>query len=216
MWQHEIMQILTVSRSLGEHFFREFPEDDSSWATFDRWSASDVLHHLTAWLAYSRERLTAILDNTPVENIDDLGFFNFCVWGKGFVLSRTEISKRFADELGRYRDTVTRFSADDFERTDLPTGFDWPLWKYIFLDTAVHPGWHFVYHGITRGNHAFAAAALDALSPAMLTFSGGDESVFDLSELADDPAGLASACASFADFFPDNPRAQALAKKNRT
>ena len=208
------IRILEITRNEADRFSREFPDDDSADATFSRWSASDVLHHLTAWLAYSRERLTAILENAPVRDIDDLEVFNREAWEGGLPLSRGEISQHFADEVDRYRDTVTRFTAADFNRTDLPTGFDWPLWKYILLDTAVHPGWHFVYHGITRGHFEYAIAALDALSPAMLTFSGGDESVFNLSELADDPGDLGRACASFAESFPDNPRVQALAARN--
>ncbi|HOF84807.1 MAG TPA: hypothetical protein PLP41_03735 [Treponemataceae bacterium] len=209
------IRILEITRNEADRFSREFPDDDSADATFSRWSAADVLHHLTAWLAYSRERLTAILDSGPTQNIDDLEAFNREAWEGGLPLSRGEISQHFADEVDRYRDTVTRFTDADFNRTDLPTGFDWPLWKYILLDTAVHPGWHFVYHGITRGNFKFAVAALDTLAPAMLKFSGGDESVFDLSELADDPAGLSAACASFAAACPDNTRVQALVRKNQ-
>jgi hypothetical protein len=209
------LSVLEISRDLADRFWREFSPDVSMDATFSRWSASDVLHHLTTWVAYSRERLTAILENAPVRDIDDLGVFNRDAWEKGRVLPRGDMPLRFADEFGRYRDTVTRFSADDFHRTDLPTGFDWPLWKYILLDSAVHPGWHFVYHGITRGHFEYAVAALDTLAPAMLTFSGGDESVFDLSELADDPAGLAAACTSFAKAFPDNAWVQVLAQRNR-
>lgn len=210
-----ISSVLEISHDLANRFWQEFSSDDSADPTFSRWSAADVLHHLTTWVAYSRERLTAILDSGPIQNIDDLEAFNRDAWERGHTIPRMDLLQRFADELGRYRDTVTRFTAADFDRTDLPTGFDWPLWKYILLDTAVHPGWHFVYHGITRGNFEFAVAALDALAPAMLTFSGGDESVFDLSELADNPAGLCAACASFAAACPDNPRVQALVRKNQ-
>ncbi len=210
-----ISSVLEISHDLANRFWQEFSSDDSADPTFSRWSAADVLHHLTTWVAYSRERLTAILDSGPIQNIDDLEAFNRDAWERGHTIPRMDLLQRFADELGRYRDTVTRFTAADFDRTDLPTGFDWPLWKYILLDTAVHPGWHFVYHGITRGIFEFAVAALDALAPAMLTFSGGDESVFDLSELADNPAGLFAACASFAAACPDNPRVQALVRKNQ-
>ena len=209
------IRILEITRNEADRFSREFPDDDSADATFSRWSAADVLHHLTTWVAYSRERLTAILENASVRDIDDLEVFNRDAWERGRTIPRMDLLQRFADELDRYRDTVTRFTAADFDRTDLPTGFDWPLWKYILLDTAVHPGWHFVYHGITRGNFEFAVTALDALAPAMLTFSGGDESVFDLSELADNPAGLCAACASFAAACPDNAQVQALVRKNQ-
>ena len=209
-----ISSVLEISHDLAGRFWQEFSPDDFVDPTFSRWSAADVLHHLTTWVAYSRERLTAILDSGPIQNIDDLEAFNRDAWERGHTIPRMDLLQRFADELDRYRDTVARFSADDFVRTDLPTGFDWPLWKYILLDTAVHPGWHFVYHGITRGNFDFAVAALDALAPAMLTFSGGDESVFNLSELADDPAGLSAACAAFSAAFPDNPRVQAVAARN--
>ena len=211
----EIIRITELVENLAGRFWQKFSSDDSADPTFSRWSAADVLHHLTTWVAYSRERLTAILENASVRDIDDLEVFNRDAWERGRTIPRMDLLQRFADELDRYRDTVTRFTAADFDRTDLPTGFDWPLWKYILLDTAVHPGWHFVYHGITRGNFEFAVAALDALAPAMLTFSGGDESVFDLSELADNPAGLFAACASFAAACPDNPRVQALVRKNQ-
>ena len=211
----KILGAIELVRDVGSRFSREFPPDDSAQVTFEHWSAGDVLHHLTAWLSYSCDRLSAILDGAPVREIDDLVAFNRVAWERGRSFPRGEISQRFAGELDRYRETVTRFTAGDFDRDDLPTGFDWSLWKYILLDTAVHPGWHFVYHGITRGHYDFAATVLDALSPVMLVFSGGDESVFDLSELADDPEGLANACASFADAFPDNPQARCLAARNR-
>lgn len=211
----EIIRVTELVENFAGRFWQEFSSDDSADATFSRWSAADVLHHLTTWVAYSRERLTAILENASVRDIDDLEVFNRDAWERGRAIPRMDLLQRFADEIDRYRDTVARFSADDFVRTDFPTGFDWPLWKYILLDTAVHPGWHFVYHGITRGHFEYAIAALDALSPAMLTFSGGDESVFNLSELADDPAGLAGACVAFATACPDNTRVQVVAARNR-
>ncbi|HPX14658.1 MAG TPA: hypothetical protein PLS27_09920, partial [Treponemataceae bacterium] len=115
------IRILEITRNEADRFSREFPDDDSADPTFSRWSAADVLHHLTTWVAYSRERLTAILENASVRDIDDLEVFNRDAWERGRTIPRMDLLQRFADELDRYRDTVTRFTAADFDRTDLPT-----------------------------------------------------------------------------------------------
>ena len=37
-------------------------------------------------------------------------------------------------------------------RTDLPTGFDLPLWRYVLIDGFAHPTQHLMFHCLKRGS----------------------------------------------------------------
>lgn len=139
---------------------------------------------------------------------------NRAAWDRGAALSRVEASADCIAALKKYALLLREFPESDFERKDLPTGFSFELWRYMLLDSLVHPVQHLLYHSATRGDFPFARFALHEAGETLLAFSGGKADSFDLFEFASDPAELREAVFAFGAACPGDEYARVLVQRH--
>lgn len=181
---------------------------------YDKWSARDVIFHIASWISYSRKKLESILDKGVGDGGVDVDAFNRSAWESGRGVPLDKAINFLNEERSRYAVIVSRFSKEDFERVDYPTGFNWPLWRYLFLDTIVHPVNHFVFHSLTREHFDAAASLLVKAEPWLHIFSDGSDSVFDLSEFSDDKRLIHTSAEALVSRYQDVPVIRSFAAIN--
>ncbi len=199
MTDHSIVyckNALDACRSLLELFNHAFPVDEAE-STYGRWSPTDVLIHLEGWIDYSCGKLAGTGSVPESEQAMTLDGINRMVWERGRGVDRKTAFLRCGGALDKYRDMLDLYSDSDLERTDFPTGFDWPLWKYILLDLIVHPAAHVIHHGINRGKFNLAREALQASGEYLSEFDREGDAGFNVLECASEPERFRALCASF-------------------
>ncbi|HPO02619.1 MAG TPA: hypothetical protein PL077_04690 [Treponemataceae bacterium] len=209
----QIAAALKITEALIERAATGFPVEESR-SSRDRWTLRDVLHHISEWIDYSHSRLRAILDGGDIVEVGDLESFNRAAWDRGAALSRVEAGAACIAALKKYALLLREFPESDFERKDLPTGFSFELWRYMLLDSLVHPVQHLLYHAATRGDFSFARFALHEAGETLLAFSGGKADSFDLFEFASDPAELREAVFAFGAACPGDEYARVLVQRH--
>lgn len=217
-------EALEACASLCASFDSAFPIDDPS-SDYERWSPSDVFVHLSGWIDYSYGKLSTIAGSaaaspapapspssggeTKPMSLDEI---NRMVWEGGRGLGRSAARSRCESSLQRYKEMLSRFGNIDLGKKDYPTGFDWPLWKYVFLDVIVHPAAHFIHYGLSRGKDEFAHTVLRETGAFLRAFDPDGDEGFNLLELSQDAEEIRALCRAFLSVYPDDESARALAR----
>ncbi len=88
--------------------------------------------------------------------------------------------------LDEYKRVVSLYTQDDLHRKDLPTGFSFELWRYMIMDTVIHPVLHLLYYMIkTKHYDSFIKLCRDRKS-IFSEYSNGKMSVYSFGEYIED------------------------------
>ena len=169
---------------------QQFAEDyrtETITGAYENWNARDTLAHIYDWLAFSKNKLCAIAAGEPFCEVTDIDAFN----RERYRLSKNRgtaepLARAIGRELDAYKEAAARYAPVDLCRKDFSTGFGYELWRYLLLDTVIHPILHFTYYRLKTRRFAECAALLESRIPAFTTYSAGDNRVYSLSEYIED------------------------------
>ena len=78
---------------------------------------------------------------------------NNTIYNKGKNKCRDEIETEYIDAIGSYIKVVSLFSNNEMNLNTFDTGFQMELWRYILMDTVIHPIQHIIYQYLKNDNY---------------------------------------------------------------
>jgi hypothetical protein len=131
---------------------------DKTWASdlstsrLEDWNLRDLVCHINAWVESCQRRLRAIEAGAATVSSIDVAAFNRAVYQSH---RRIPLSVAVSDNARAFQAlaVAARAIPDRLtERSDLPTGFGLPLWRYVLVDGFAHPTQHLMFHCLKRGH----------------------------------------------------------------
>ncbi|MFW6363816.1 MAG: DinB family protein [Spirochaeta sp.] len=190
MTANEISEAIGLTHQIIDRFVEDFSDEQETDSSFGDWNVRDTLVHITAWLQYSRDVLKAIRAGSEIPNAGDIAAFNRSVYAEAASVSLQDAHDQLHAALTEYDNLMQEFDAADLDRREYQTGFDYESWRYMLLDTVVHPVQHVLYHSLKHRHFKLFAEVLQHSGALMCRYSNDDLSVFDFSEFTDHPRQL--------------------------
>lgn len=153
-------------------------ENDSTLpSTYEDWNDRDVVAHVVGWMNYSIDKLSCIKLGTKQSeeyaHITSLNEINTILYNQMKDKCREEIESQYIDSIGSYVKMISLFSNDEINWDTFDTGFKMELWRYMLLDTVIHPIQHILYQYLKRNEHEKVVTIITDTSEIFEQFSAG-------------------------------------------
>lgn len=117
--------------------------------SYDNWNNKDTVGHIIGWMNYSIDKLSCIKLGTKQSDeyaqVTSLSEINQILYNKRKGKNKEEIESEYINAIGDYIKVISLFSNKDINLTTFETGFKMELWKYMLMDTVIHPLQHVLY-----------------------------------------------------------------------
>jgi hypothetical protein len=205
----------TVIRNfLDERDFSSYPA-----GSCENWNDGDTVGHIVGWMNYSIDKLTCIRHGTTqsdeyaqVSSLDDI---NTILYNKTKGKNKEEIETDYIHSLGNYLKVVSLFSNNDINLTTFETGFATELWRYMIMDTVIHPIQHILYQYLKKNEYGKIVDILATSEGIFDKYSEG-KNAYALSELGIDKPELQHKLHTMEIEYKGNKQAQEFVRINRT
>lgn len=185
MKRNGLVDFVEQGTSVVRKFLAESDSSSCHASTYDDWNDNDVVRHIVGWMDYSIDKLTCIKSGKrqgeEFSQAISLDGINELIYNKTRSLSREEIESSYLNSVGSYIKVISLYSNDDINLKTFETGFDMELWRYMLMDTVIHPIQHVIYQYL---KHAMYSKVVDVIMASVMIFEeySGGKSGYKLSE----------------------------------
>jgi hypothetical protein len=186
--RERVAEAVIATRDTIAHVVDKTWAGDSLPSRFEDWNLRDLVCHVNAWAEFCRGRLRAIEAGATKVSSVDVAAFNRAVYQAN---CKTPLSVALSENVRTFDDlavTARAIPESLAARSDLPTGFALPLWRYVLIDGFAHPTQHLMFHCLKSG-HLALFFSLERQSSARFRWFAPDNR---------------SVALCFRDFFPNN------------
>jgi hypothetical protein len=118
-------------------------------SSFDNWNDNDAVGHIIGWMNYSIDKLTCLKLGTKQSEeyaqVTSLTKINTILFNKMKDKGTEAIESEYINSLGSYIKVVALYTNSDINLDTFDTGFKMDLWRYMLMDTVIHPVQHVLY-----------------------------------------------------------------------
>ncbi|QEJ99086.1 hypothetical protein [Treponema phagedenis] len=150
------------------------------------WNYKDVIAHLFEWIAFSKDKLNAIVHNQDFQEVSNIDIFNEQNYVKNKNRQIAELQNDIIVELNEYKNIVLLYSDADLQRKDLPTGFSFELWRYMVMDIGIHPIMHLLYYLLKTKKYELFFRLCEKYHELFCRYSDGKLEVYSFNEYIED------------------------------
>jgi hypothetical protein len=183
MTRNVIVQMIEETKGNIKTFYDIFYNETFTSRDFTDWAAKNVFSHINEWIVFSGNKLKSIRRNEQFEDITDTNIFNHRVFENTQNQSFVEIKDIFMNSLDEYKSIVYLYNEDELQSSTFPTGFSFELWKYMLLDSFIHPNLHLMQYYLKRGYYRNFTEIIEKEKDFFLNYSDNDYSVFSLKNI---------------------------------
>ena len=156
MNRNELLDMVLDGTSIVRAFLIE--SDESCVAgSFENWNDTDVVGHIVGWMTYSIDKLSCIKlctkQSDEYAHVTSLNEINTILYKKMNGKSSEEIESNYITSIGSYLKAISLFSNNDINLDTFETGFKMELWRYMLMDTVIHPVQHVLYQYLKKNNY---------------------------------------------------------------
>jgi hypothetical protein len=185
MNRKELVDLILDGTSLVRAFIAEADASSKVPSSYEDWNDRDVVGHIVGWMEYSIDKLTSIKLGTKQSEeyaqVSSLDEINRILYEKSKGKSRDEIETKYLTAIAGYIKVVSLFSNDDLNLDTFDTGFKMELWRYMLLDTVIHPVQHLLYQDLKKCEYKKMSDAIIASGAIFDAYSEGKKA-YRLSE----------------------------------
>jgi hypothetical protein len=177
-----LIEALALAKECFSATVGEFEAGEKPTGGERDWNLRDTVCHVNEWIAYAGRKLGAIAAGAVFDEVTDWASFNRAAYEKHLGTGLAQAGAENARLLDELAGIVARFPERDFSRTDLPLGFDMPLWQYVLMDGCVHPVEHLLYYCLKRHDTGLFFALFEKTEAVFSWYSRHDRSVYSFRE----------------------------------
>ncbi|AGT43778.1 hypothetical protein [Treponema pedis] len=155
-------------------------------STYNDWNYKDIIAHLFEWIMFSKSKLNAIIHNQDFQEISNIDIFNEQNYIKNKNKQIMELQNNITGELNEYKNIVLLYTEADLQRKDLPTGFSFELWRYMILDTIIHPVMHILYYLLKTKNYELFFKLCKKYTEIFYCYANGNPEVYSFNDYIED------------------------------
>ena len=152
MNRNELINMIETGTTHVRNFLRECESSASAPGTHDNWNNKDAVGHIIGWMNYSIDKLTCIKlgtkQNDEYSQVTSLGEINQILYNKSKHKNIEQIESEYIKAMGDYFGVISLYSNDDLNKDTFETGFKMELWRYMLMDTVIHPLQHVLYQDL--------------------------------------------------------------------
>ncbi len=189
-------------------------KEEKNVSSYGDWNCRDTAAHILEWIVFSKNKIRAIANAQPFTEIENLDDFNRTSYEKHKTTPIDCIHSLLLHELDDYKNAVALYSDVDLERKDFPTGFNFEMWRYMILDTVIHPMMHILYHLLKTKHFDLFAAQCERRSEVFSDFSGGDSNIYSFEEYIENREIFKSAIQELKSRFPNDKVIYSILRAN--
>jgi hypothetical protein len=175
MTRSKLFKMIEVGTDAVLEFISGSDPATNAHSSYENWNDRDVLAHINGWLAFSVNTLLSIKTGSPEKNgpagEPDLAVINREFFERGREKEIEEIESEFIRAMGEYYRAISYYSASDLASKEFDTGFNTELWRYMLLDTVVHPVQHILYQHLKRDEYEKIVNLLAAAKDIFETYA---------------------------------------------
>jgi len=157
MNRNELMDMIENGTSYVRNFLCDSDLFLISPSTYDNWNNNDVVGHIIGWMNYSIDKLSCIKLGTKQSDeyaqVASLNEINTILYNKIKNKSREKIESEYLNSIGSYIKVVSLFSNNEINLDTFNTGFKMELWRYMLMDTVIHPIQHVLYQYLKNNKY---------------------------------------------------------------
>jgi hypothetical protein len=157
MNRKELVDMILDGTSLVRVFLAEADASSKGPSYYEDWNDRDVAGHIVGWMNYSIDKLTSIKLGTKQSEeyaqVSSLDEINRILYDKSKGKARDEIEAEYLAAMAGYIKVVSQFSNEDLNLDTFDTGFKMELWRYMILDTVIHPVQHLLYQHLKKNEY---------------------------------------------------------------
>ena len=157
MNRNELLDMIETGTSIVRSFLSDSDESSYFTSSFENWNNYDVVGHIIGWMSYSIDKLSCIKLGTKQSDeyahVTSLSEINTILYNKMKGKSKEEIESNYINALGSYIKVIARYSNTDINLDTFDTGFKMELWRYMLLDTVIHPVQHVIYQYLKNNKY---------------------------------------------------------------
>ena len=184
-------------------------------SNYDDWNYKDVIAHLFEWIMFSKNKLNAIVHNQDFQEISNIDIFNKQNYIKNKNKHITELQKKLIFELNEYKNIVLLYTEADLQRKDFPTGFSFELWRYMVMDTIIHPVMHLLYYLIKTKNYKLFFKLCKKYNEIFYYYAKGNIEVYSFYEYIEDSKKFIENIKELGEQYKNDDMIHAVLKANK-
>ena len=144
-------------------------------SSYDNWNDNDVGGHIIGWMNYSIDKLSSIKLGTKQSDeyaqVSSLNEINTILYKKLQDKSKDEIESEYINSVGNYIKVLSLFSNSDINLDTFETGFKMELWRYMLMDTVIHPMQHVLYQYLKNSEYKKIVGVINNTKGIFLKYS---------------------------------------------
>jgi hypothetical protein len=157
MNRKELIDMIECGASLVRAFLIDSDLSLSLNSSYEDWNKNDVVGHIVGWMNYSIDKLACIKLGTKQSDeysqVTSLNEINTILYNKMKGKSEEEIESSYINSIGSYIKVISLFSNNDINLDTFETGFKMELWRYMLMDTVIHPIQHILYQYLKENEY---------------------------------------------------------------
>ena len=157
MNRNELVDMIENGTSIIRSFLCDSDESSNHSSSFENWNNHDVVGHIIGWMSYSIDKLSCIKLGTKQSDeyahVTSLTEINTILYNKMKGKSKEEIESQYINAIGSYIKVIALYSNNDINLDTFDTGFKMELWRYMLLDTVIHPVQHVIYQCLKNNEY---------------------------------------------------------------
>jgi hypothetical protein len=154
MKRKELLDMVQVGSSIVRGFLAD---GDGLASSYEDWNSRDVVGHIVGWMNYSSDKLSCIKhgrkQNEKYTGITSLDEINRILYNQAATKTAQDLESDYLSALGDYIKAISLFSDSEIGLSTFDTGFKMELWRYMVMDTVIHPTQHILYQLLKRGQY---------------------------------------------------------------
>lgn len=219
MERRELIGMIENGTSIVRSFLATSDPSSFFGGSYEDWNNGDVIGHICGWMDYSIDKLTSLKRGTkPSDEYNDvssLDEINKILYAKTRNASRETLEAGYRSSVDRYLETIGLFSDADINADTFDTGFKMDLWRYMLMDTVIHPVQHVLYQYLKKGAHDKLVAAITRGADAFGKYAEGNKA-WELSEFRIDRAEYQEKLGRMDAEYGGNKLVQAFVRANNS
>lgn len=213
-----LLDMIEQGTSCVRTFLVESEPLDSLAGSNDNWNDNDVVGHITGWMNYSIDKLSCIKQvrkqSEEYAHVTSLNEINAILYNKGRNKPKETIESGYIDAIGSYIKVISLFSNDEINYDTFDTGFKMDLWRYMLMDTVIHPIQHVLYQYLKKNEFRKISDAIVTTNAVFKCYSSNQDG-YRLSEFAIERPEYQNKLAELEREYGDNRDVRTFVEFNR-
>lgn len=163
-----------------KNFIANFTKKKENFlACYNNCSFKDVISHISEWRILSSKKLEAVKSNKYTSFCENLDILNRKFYEKHTNQSIDKIKLLSKDSYNKLKNNIGLFDNSELIVKNKLSGFKGELWKYILIDSFMHPTIHMVFHYIKLQEFQMAFKFLEHNYILLLEIDNSEETIND-------------------------------------